>query len=102
MNRYSTSAKGFGEPMEGIWDGFQRINTDSKSGGIIGIFRNGAVETKRMVVVNYLDPGKTYSVKTIDGKKIALSTGDELKTMGIEVNITERYGGELFEISLSN
>jgi len=63
---------------------------------------NGAVETKRTVVVNYPDQVKTYSVKTIDGKEMALSTGDELKTMGIEVNITERYGVELFEISLSN
>ena len=35
---------GFGEPMEGMWDGFQRINTETKDGGIIGIFRHGSVE----------------------------------------------------------
>ncbi len=51
---------GFGEPMEGMWDGFQRINTETKSGGIIGIFRHGSVETKRIVTVKYLDPEKTY------------------------------------------
>ncbi len=99
---YRQDLKGFGEPKEGMWDGFQRMNTDTKSGGIIGIFRNGALETKRTIAVNYLDPGKTYSVKTIDGKEIARKTGEELKTTGIEVNITEMYGGELFEISSLN
>jgi len=98
---YRQDLKGFGEPKEGMWDGFQRMNTDSKSGGIIGIFRNEATEKKRTVVVNYLDPVKTYSVKTIDGKETARMTGETLKSIGIEVTIAEMYGGELFEISLT-
>lgn len=27
----------FGVPVEGHWDGYQRINSDTKSGGIIGV-----------------------------------------------------------------
>jgi len=96
---YRQDLPGFGEPQEGMWDGFQRINTETKSGGIVGIFRHGALENKRRVTVNYLDPAKTYSVKTMDGKVIAGKTGEELKSTGFEVNILELYGGELFEIS---
>ena len=40
---------GFGEPMDGHWDGFQRINSETKSGGIVGIFRHGATQTNRIV-----------------------------------------------------
>ncbi|MEP6750431.1 MAG: glycoside hydrolase family 36 protein, partial [Bacteroidota bacterium] len=64
---YRQDLPGFGEPMEGAWDGFQRINTETKEGGIIGIFRHGSMETKRLVTVQYLDPGKSYTVTTIDG-----------------------------------
>lgn len=92
--------KGFGEPQEGMWDGFQRINTDTRNGGIIGVFRHGAVESKRVVTINGLDPGKTFQVKAMNGKVIASKTGDELRSDGIEVIISELYGGELFEISL--
>ncbi len=38
---YRQDLAGFGEPQEGQWDGFQRINTDTKSGGIVGVFRQG-------------------------------------------------------------
>jgi len=99
---YRQDLPGFGEPMEGSWDGFQRINTETKSGGIIGVFRHGANESKRIVTIHYLDPVKTYRVKSMDGKEIARKTGEELKTNGIEVNIIEIYGGELFEISSTN
>ena len=27
---------GFGEPREGQWDGYQRINTETQSGGLVG------------------------------------------------------------------
>jgi alpha-galactosidase len=89
---------GFGEPMEGMWDGFQRINTESKSGGIIGIFRHGSVESKRIVTINYLHPARTYEVKTMDEKVIAVLTGMELQNQGFEVNLEGLYSGELFEI----
>jgi alpha-galactosidase len=90
---------GFGEPMEGMWDGFQRINTETKNGGIIGIFRHGAIESKRIVTVNWLYPEKTYQIKTMDGKVIATLTGNELKYKGFTVNIEGLYSGDLFEIS---
>lgn len=97
---YRQDLAGFGEPMEGMWDGFQRINTDSKAGGIIGVFRHGAVDTKRIVTVKYLDPFKTYQVKSMDEKIIATLTGDELRTKGFEVSLTGFYSGELFEVSI--
>ena len=90
---------GFGEPMEGMWDGFQRINTESKNGGIIGVFRHGAVDSKRIVTVNYLDPEKTYLVKSMNGKVISTLTGQDLNTKGFELTLAGLYSGDLFEIS---
>jgi len=90
---------GFGEPMEGMWDGFQRINTETKSGGILGIFRHGSVEAKRIVTVNYLIPDVTYYVKTMEGKVIETLTGNDLKEKGFEVSLEGVYSGDLFEIS---
>ena len=92
--------QGFGEPMEGMWDGFQRINTETKSGGIIGIFRYGAVESKRIVTVKYLDPGKTYLVKWMNGNILASLTGHDLQAKGFSVSLEGLYSGELFEICL--
>ena len=89
----------FGEPVEGRWDGFQRINTENRTGGIIGIFRNGGAETKRVVTVRDLDPTKTYYVKQIDGKIKAIMTGEELIAKGFQVSFNNAYDGELFEIT---
>jgi len=90
---------GFGEPMEGMWDGFQRINTDSRIGGIIGIFRHGSVENTRIVTINYLDPAKSYNIKSIKGKVIATQTGKEIRENGFPVILEGLYSGDLFEIS---
>jgi alpha-galactosidase len=90
---------GFGEPMEGSWDGFQRINTETQSGGIIGIFRHGAIEAKRLVTIQGLAIEKIYEVRQMDGKKIVIETGKELRDKGFEVAIGKIYDGELFEIS---
>ena len=97
---YRQDLRGFGEPREGSWDGFQRINTESKTGGIIGVFRHGAIESKRIVTVNGLEPAKKYSVNSMNGKTIVSLTGDELRKNGFECVITELYAGELFEIGL--
>ena len=91
---------GFGEPMEGTWDGFQRINTETKRGGIIGVFRHGAVDTERIVIVKYLDPEKNYSVKTITGKEVATLTGNDLMTKGFKISLNGVYSGDLFEVGL--
>jgi len=103
-NRYSIMGfrqdlPGFGEPMEGTWDGFLRINTETKKGGIIGVFRHGSLETKRLVTVHHLDPQKIYEVKQMGGKIMATQTGKELEEKGFEVSIDKLYDGELFEIS---
>jgi alpha-galactosidase len=89
---------GFGEPMEGMWDGFQRINTESKSGGIIGVFRHGAIETKRIVTINWLNLSAIYQVKSMDGKVVATLTGKELVEKGFTVTLEGLYSGDLFEI----
>ena len=82
---YRQDLPGFGEPMEGMWDGFQRVNTEEKNGGIIGIFRHGSVELKRIVTINYLDPLKTYEVRAMDGTVVASMTGSDLREKGFEV-----------------
>ncbi|MCY7355934.1 MAG: hypothetical protein LH609_00375 [Rudanella sp.] len=96
---YRQNLAGFGEPMDGMWDGFQRINTDMKRGGIVGVFRHGSPEMKRMVTVSQLEPALTYRVKTMDGKRITSLTGQALQTTGFAVNLTQLYDGELFELS---
>jgi len=98
MMSYRQDLANFGEPMEGSWDGFQRINTDTKNGGIIGIFRHGAIETSRIITINYLYPSKVYEVKSMDGKLIFSATGQQLKEKGFKVNLQGLYSGELYEV----
>ncbi|HMH33291.1 MAG TPA: alpha-galactosidase [Puia sp.] len=97
---YRQDLPGFGEPTEAMWDGFQRINAETKTGGIIGVFRHGAVETKRQVTIRDLDPLKTYEVRQMDGKIINTQTGKELIEKGFEVLINKLYDGDLFEIRI--
>lgn len=96
---YRQDLAGFGEPKEGMWDGFQRINTETQSGGIIGVFRHGGTETERQVTIQYLNPAKNYTVKeAISGKIIIQATGKQLAQTGFKVKIMEVYGGRLFEV----
>jgi alpha-galactosidase len=97
---YRQDLVGFGEPMEGYWDGFQRINTDTKAGGIIGVFRQGAIESKRVVTIHGLDAEKKYQVKTLDGKIITTQTGNNLNSVGFEVHLDQQYDGDLFEVMI--
>ena len=92
---------GYGEPMEGMWDGFQRINTETTSGGIVGVFKQGGADTERKVVVSYLDPLKVYTVKEAVSGKIMIqkATGKQLAQNGFKVTINEEYGGQLFEVA---
>ena len=90
---------GFGEPQEGAWDGFARINTETKSGGLAGIFRRNAAERSRRVAIRGLNPDAKYAVlKGAQGERVAELTGKELEEDGFEVFLPERYDGELFEI----
>lgn len=92
---------GYGEPMEGMWDGFQRINTETKSGGIVGVFKQGGADTERKVVLSYLDPFKIYTVKEAASGKIVIqkATGKQLAQTGFKITINEEYGGQLFEVA---
>ncbi len=99
---YRQDLKPFGEPAEGSWDGFQRINTENKTGGIVGVFRHGATETKRRIFVAALDPLKHYRVKTMLGKTILILTGEQLNTKGFEIELKGLYSGELLEIEIIN
>ena len=90
----------FGAPHEGAWDGFARINTETKSGGIVGVFRHGAEESVRRVTVRGLDPNARYAVKRGSARmRIAELTGRELEESGFQVELPRRYDGDLFEIT---
>ncbi|HBH83623.1 MAG TPA: alpha-galactosidase, partial [Bacteroidales bacterium] len=91
--------KGYGEPAEGNWDGYQRINSDTKSGGIVGIFRQGSPESQRTVTVKFLNPSFVYEVrKAPSGDLIMNSTGKELLQKGFRVTLDKEYDGAVFEI----
>ena len=96
---YRQDLSGFGEPQDGAWDGFQRINTDSGSGGIVGVFRQGAAETTRTVTVKYLNPETLYKIVTFpENKEIGVMDGNNLSKKGFTVTIEKNYDGSLFEI----
>jgi alpha-galactosidase len=90
---------GFGEPAEGSWDGWARINTDRKNGGIVGIFRQGAREKSRTLFVNGLDPQKNYLILTGPAeKKIGLTSGQQLSSDGFTVSFEKEFDCSIFEI----
>ena len=98
-SEYRQDLPGYGEPSEEAWDGFARINTETKSGGLVGIFRHGAHEESRFITLPYLDASTVYTVKQApSGKVIARMTGAELKQKGFKVTLGELYQGMLYEI----
>lgn len=89
----------FGEPAEGTWDAWSRINTDTKKGGIVGIFRQGSLDDQRTVSVPGLDRAKHYRVKYApSGEEIIKLTGKELEEKGFQVKMAEKYDSKLYEI----
>ena len=96
---YRRDLPGFGEPREGAWDGWTRINNDTREGGIVGVFRHGAAEDSRQVVVSGLDPEHTYVVRMApEGEEILHATGRELMERGFRVEIPALYDGNIYEI----
>lgn len=90
----------FGEPREGDWDGFCRINTETRSGGLVGVFRNNTVENSRIVSIPWLDGNARYVVREgLSNKVIATLTGRELKEKGFTVTLKKPYDGQLYEIN---
>lgn len=90
---------GFGEPAEGFWDGFQRMNTEMGSGGIVGVFRHGSKEKQRQVFINYLNPERKYAlIYGPNEERIGIWSGQELKEQGFSLNIEKEYDGILLEV----
>ena len=97
---YRQDLAGFGEPGEGRWDGFARINTDTRSGGIVGVFRQNAAEVSRMVTIPGLAPDAQYVViRLVDGKSIVCASGADLSQKGFRVKFDKPVDGELYEVS---
>ncbi len=92
---------GFGEPAHGSWDGFQRINTETKSGGIVGVFKQFAKDNERWVTINYLDSAKNYIVvQAPTGLIVAKGNGKQLRDKGFKVVFNNDFQGELYEVTL--
>ncbi|HLN55727.1 MAG TPA: alpha-galactosidase [Bacteroidales bacterium] len=97
---FRTDLPGFGEPAEGMWDGWMRFNDKTQSGGIAGVFRQNAPGTQRTVVLRDLDPQKLYSVKLApEGKEILKATGKILMEKGFIVSIEDEIDGKIYEIT---
>ncbi|MFD2255244.1 glycoside hydrolase family 36 protein [Luteolibacter algae] len=91
---------GFGEPQVGHWDGFQRINTETKSGGIVGVFKQESHQAETWVTVDHLDPDSDYeAILATTGEIVFRGTGEQLATKGFKVSFPDRFQGELFEIN---
>jgi alpha-galactosidase len=100
---YRQDLAGFGEPMDGQWDGFQRINTDTRAGGIVGVFRQGGTENRRRIIINYLDPLRRYQIcKAPGGLEMGSMSGKKLMEVGFDVILEQEYDGGLFEIRASD
>ncbi|HPI73334.1 MAG TPA: alpha-galactosidase, partial [bacterium] len=96
---YRQDLPGLGEPAAGAWDGWARINTDTRSGGIVGVFRHGAIEQSRKIAVPYLDAGRRYRILSApEGRPVATMSGHELMNKGFTVQGNRLYDGWLFEI----
>ena len=92
---------GFGEPREGHWDGWQRINFIKRSGGIFGVFRQGARESSRSVFLTDLMPDSMYAVRQApQGEVIARGSGQQLMQKGIKIELHKDYDGGIFEVGL--
>ena len=90
---------GFSEPVEGGWDGWSRINTDTKTGGIAGIFRQGSPDDTRILSISGLDQTKQYLVKSAPGGKVVTKlSGKELREKGFKVKMDQLYQGKIYEV----
>ena len=97
---YHQDLPSFTEPVEGGWDAWARINTDTKAGGIIGIFKQGSLDDVRTVSVPGLEKDKIYSVRLApSATEFARMTGRELEEKGIRVELKSRYDSRIFEIT---
>jgi alpha-galactosidase len=98
---YRRDLAGFGEPKEGAWDGWQRINFQNRRGGIFGVFRQGAAEKNRCIVLKDLDPKQNYLIRSAPtGKIVSKASGEKLMEEGFRVYLNKLYDGAIFEIGV--
>ena len=98
---YRQDLPGFSEPVEGGWDGWSRINNDTKSGGIVGIFRQGSLDDTRIISIPGLIKNKQYNIKLAPANKvIAKMSGDDLERKGFKVKMDHAFDGKLYEIEM--
>ena len=92
---------GFGEPQEGAFDGWMRINFENRSGGIFGIFRQGSLEDKRTVFLRDLDPLKNYVIRLAPGgNEVLRASGKKIMEEGFPVKISNLYDGNIYEVGI--
>jgi alpha-galactosidase len=97
---YRRDLPGFGEPGEGHWDGWMRINNDTQAGGIVGIFKQNAFGEQRQVVLKGLESRADYVVKLAPGGKVIhAATGGELMHAGFAVHMEDPVDARIYEIS---
>ena len=98
---YRQDLPGLGEPIEGGWDGWSRINNDTKAGGIVGIFRQGSLDNTYTLSVPGLDKSKQYLVKVAPTNSVvAKMSGKELKENGFKIKMNQLYDSKLYEIEM--
>lgn len=98
---YRRDLSGFGEPKEGFWDGWQRINFQTGSGGIFGVFRQGAQEDERRVFLKDLQADKDYVIRQAPlGKEVLRAKGSYLMNTGFKVKLDKDYDAHIFEVGL--
>lgn len=100
---YRQDLPGFGEPVEGGWDGWSRINKDTQAGGMVGVFRQGSLDDSRTISVPGLNKNKKYVVKIAPGNIIVAGmSGKDLEEKGFRVKMDKRYDSKLYEIQMVN
>lgn len=98
---YRKDLPGFGEPVEGSWDGWMRINFQNHSGGIFGIFRQGALEDTRQIFLKDLDPGKEYIIRLAPlGTEVLRARGKSLMELGFKVKLDKNYDANIYEVGV--
>ncbi|MBE7537118.1 MAG: alpha-galactosidase [Opitutaceae bacterium] len=96
---YRSDLPGFGEPAAGAWDGFSRINTDTRAGGLVGVFRDNALENSRRVFVPGLEQDNVYVISVApEGRVLHEMTGRQLAETGFEVKLESPQDGTIFGI----
>jgi len=66
----------------------------------VGVFRQGAAESRRLVTIPGLDEAATFVVRRApDGAEVARLEGRALATSGFAVELPDLHSGALFELA---